>query len=85
MSTKTGGAEGGDTLQEVAFVTLVAVGALIFALGVSFLVLAISLDTSPPSPYLASTQDRIILFVASIGAIVLGAGIVKTGARIVGW
>ncbi|MDY6765363.1 MAG: hypothetical protein SV377_06755 [Halobacteria archaeon] len=85
MSTKAGEREKGDTLEEAAFVTLTVIGALIFALGVSFLVLAISLDTNPPSPYLESMQDKIILLVASIGAIVLGAGIVKTGAKIVGW
>lgn len=58
---------------------------LAVSLGIAFLILAISLDTTPPSPYLASTTDRILLFAFSLGSITFGWITGRTSFRLGGW
>lgn len=58
---------------------------LAVSIGIAFLILAVSLDTTPPSPYLASTNDRILLFALSLGSITFGWIIGRTSFRLGGW
>lgn len=68
-----------------AFVVLLLVGVAVFTFGFTFLVLALSMDTTPPAPYLATTTDRLLLFVVSGVALVAGGALVRQAARVAGW
>lgn len=73
-----------EQYRESAFVAVLFVGALLFAIGGAFLVIGISINTAPPAPYVTPTAKQ-ILIVGSLVAIVVGAVLVRFAARIVGW
>lgn len=74
-----------DRHRELLFNGTLVLSVLAVSLGIAFLILAISLDTTPPSPYLSSTTDRILLFAFSLGSIALGWAFGRTSFRIGGW
>lgn len=73
-----------EQFREPAFVVVLLVGALIFALSGAFLVVGVSINTAPPAPYVSPT-DKQILIVGSIVGLVVGGFLIRLAARIVGW
>lgn len=73
-----------EKLREPAFVAILFVGALIFALGGAFVVVGISINTAPPAPYVSPTAKQILTF-GSLVVMVVGALLIRMAARIVGW
>lgn len=71
--------------SESLFVVSLVVGVAVFAFGFTFLLLALTMDTTPPAPYLATTTDRLFLFVISGGALLVGTALVRWATRIAGW
>lgn len=84
MSTAFVSSDAVEQFREPAFVVVLLVGALAFALGGAFLVVGISINTSPPAPYV-SPRDKQILIVGSLVSMVVGALLIRLAARIVGW
>lgn len=73
-----------ERFRELGFVSLALVGALLFALGVGFLVIGVSIGTGPPAPYTTPTGKR-LLIIASLAAIVGGVLVVRMAGKVVGW
>ena len=73
-----------DRFREPVFVGAFFGGMLVFALGLAFLLLAITINTAPPAPYV-SPNDRYLLIAISVGAVVVGAGTVRFAGKVVGW
>jgi len=71
--------------RELLFTGTLLLGAVVFALGTAFLILAISVDTTPPAPYLASTTDRLLLFGFALGSIAAGVLLGRVSFRLGGW
>ncbi|WP_227375158.1 SOS response-associated peptidase [Haladaptatus halobius] len=61
------------------------VDVLVFALGGVFLLLGVTITTTPPAPYFQSTTDRLILIGVSLAAMVVGAGIVRGSLSLGRW
>lgn len=85
MSTKTTSNETIESLREQLFWLLLFVGMTLVSLGIAFLVLAVAIGTTPPSPYLKSATDRMVLFAISIAGILAGAATVRYSGKVVGW
>lgn len=73
-----------EQFREPAFIVVLLVGASVLAFGGAFLVIGVSINTSPPAPYV-SPIDKQLLIVGSIAAMVVGAALIRFAARIVGW
>lgn len=71
--------------REKWFLAALVVGVLTFALGMAFGILTISMDTTPPAPYFASTTDMYLTGVGSIGFMVMGVLVILRGAKLGGW
>lgn len=74
-----------ETYRETLFVLCLVVGMLVFALGMAFAILTISMNTNPPAPYFASFQDRLLTGVISVVVMIGGTALVRFGARLGGW
>lgn len=85
MSANDRNAAASNRSREPLFVGGVFLGVLVLALGVAFLILGVSMDTTPPAPYFASTTDRLLVVAGSLGAVVFGALVVRGSARLAGW
>lgn len=70
--------------REPTFAAALFVGMLLFALGIAFLILGIAVNTSPPAPYMTST-DKYTLIGISVAAIVVGVVTVRFAGKVVGW
>lgn len=84
MSTAYLSDETVEQFREPAFVALLFIGAIVFALGGAFLVVGISINTAPPAPYVTPT-DKWLLVAVSAVAMVVGAAMIRFAAKIVGW
>lgn len=73
-----------ERYREVAFVVLLSVGALLFALGIAFLVIGASVGTAPPAPYMTPT-DKYALVAVSLAGCAAGLLLVRAAGRVVGW
>lgn len=73
-----------EQYRESAFVGVLFLGALIFAVGGAFLVIGISVNTEPPAPYVTPSAKQ-ILIAGSLVAVVIGGFLVRFAARVVGW
>ena len=73
-----------EQFREPAFVAVLLVGAFVFALAGAFLIVGISINTQPPAPYVRPV-DKQILIVGSLVAMIVGAVLIRSAARIVGW
>ncbi len=73
-----------EQFRESAFVGVLLVGAVLFALSGAFLVVGISINTQPPAPYVDPAAKQ-ILIVGSVVGMVVGAVLIRFAARIVGW
>lgn len=76
----------GDTFErfrEPVFVVAFFGGMLVFALGLAFLILGITINTAPPAPYVTQ-GDRYLLSAVSVVAIVVGLAAVRFAGRVVG-
>ena len=76
----------GDTFErfrEPVFAVAFFGGMLVFALGIAFLILGITINTAPPAPYVTTT-DRYMLIVISIAAAIAGLASVRFAGRVVG-
>lgn len=71
--------------REKGFVISLVVGMLVFALGMAFFILSLSMNAHPPAPYFASVTDRILTGVISVGFMIAGILIIRLGSRIGGW
>lgn len=71
--------------REKWFIAALIVGVLTFALGMAFGILTISMDTTPPAPYFASTTDMYLTGASSAVFMVVGVFIVLRGAKLGGW
>lgn len=85
MSAHENDANGVERLREPAFVGGVVLGVLVVAVGLAFLILGLAMDTVPPAPYFETTTDRILVLGGAVGAMVVGAGVVRGSARLAGW
>jgi hypothetical protein len=74
-----------DRLREPLFVVGVLAGVVVLAVGFAFFVLGLSMDTTPPAPYFATVTDRLLVLGGSVGAMVLGAFVVRGSANFAGW
>ena len=73
-----------DRFREPVFVGAFFGGMLVFALGMAFLILGLTVNTAPPAPYV-SPNDRHLLIAISAGAVIVGAGLVRFAGKVVGW
>lgn len=71
--------------REKLFVLLLLFGTVVIALGMAFLILGISMNTTPPSPYFESFEDKLIVIVGSIASIAVGFGLIRGAMKIGGW
>lgn len=71
--------------REYLFTGTLLVSSVLFSVGLAFLILAVAVDTNPPSPYLASQMDRLLLFGFSLGTISLGILLGRASFRFGGW
>ncbi|WP_227352949.1 hypothetical protein [Haladaptatus salinisoli] len=90
MSAKStaAGSDGGSLVnrhRELLFNLGLLVGVIVFALGGAFLLLGVTITTTPPAPYFRSTTDRLILIGVSLVAMVVGAGIVRGSLSLGRW
>lgn len=74
-----------ESLQNTVFIGGVLLGMTVFALGVAFLILGVSVGTGSPAPYVYTTTDKYLLIAGSLGTIVAGVVLVRLAARAVGW
>lgn len=74
-----------ERYRELFFGGPLVVGTIVLAVGFAFLVLSASLSTSPPSPYLQSFTDRLVLFGFSVGTCIVGIAVIRVGLRFGGW
>lgn len=74
-----------DKNRERLFFAALIIGMAIFALGIAFGVLFVAMDTTPPAPYFASMTDKLLTGGYSLGFLIIGALIVRLGARLGGW
>jgi hypothetical protein len=74
-----------DQLREPLFIAVLLVGTIVIALGIAFLILSLTMDTTPPAPYFASMTDKLLLIGGSVVAIVAGLGLIRRSATIAGW
>jgi uncharacterized membrane protein len=72
-----------ERFREPVFVVAFFGGMLVFALGVAFLILGITINTAPPAPYVAE-NDRYLLIAVSVAATVAGLASVRFAGRVVG-
>lgn len=71
--------------RERLFVLLLLFGTVVIALGMAFLILGISMNMSPPSPYFESFEDKITVIVGSVVSIILGFGMIRGAMKVGGW
>ena len=74
-----------DRYREKWFFLALIVGMLTFAIGMAFSILVISMDTTPPAPYFATSTDQALTGVASIVFMAGGILILIRGAKLGGW
>lgn len=74
-----------ETIREPVFWLLLFTGMLVFALGTAFLVLGLSMSTTPPAPYFESRNDKLLVIGLSIAGIVAGIATVRFSGKVVGW
>ena len=72
-----------ERFREPVFVVAFLGGMLVFALGVAFLILGITINTAPPAPYV-TPSDRYLLIGVAAGALVVGVASVRFAGRVVG-
>lgn len=71
--------------REALFVGGAILGVAVFALGLAFLIVGVSVGTSPPAPYLQTTLDKVLLIGGSLTAMAAGAGLVRAASTLAGW
>lgn len=71
-------------LEEVGFAGLLTIGMLVFALGMAFFILGVSINTSPPAPYVSQTDKYLLVGLSSV-AMVIGLVFVRAAGKMVGW
>lgn len=74
-----------DRYRELIFLLGLLAGALLFTLGFAFFILGVALDTTPPSPYLKSFMDQVLLLIGSILAMISGIVLVRMASKVGGW
>ena len=74
-----------DKYRGHAFVGGVFVGMTMVSLGFALIILALSVDTRPPAPYLASNTDRFVVAGVALATLFVGYLIVRWSAKVVGW
>lgn len=74
-----------ESLQNTVFVGGVLLGMTVFAVGLAFLILGVSVGTGPPAPYVYTSTDKYLLVAGSLGTMVAGLAVVRLAARAVGW
>ncbi len=71
--------------REVLFALSLLVGGLIFALGLTFLVITIAVGTEPPGTRFATQGDRLVVGAVGLVAFTLGWLVIRQGFRLAGW
>lgn len=74
-----------EKYREPLFLLLLSTGMLVFAGGVAFLILGLSMDITAPAPYFASLTDKLIIIAFAVVTIGIGGAIVRFAAKLVGW
>lgn len=72
-----------ERFREPVFVVAFFGGMLVFALGIAFLILGVTVNTAPPAPYVTQT-DKYLLIAVSVGATIVGLASVRFAGRVVG-
>jgi hypothetical protein len=72
-----------DGSREARFVAALLFGVALVAVGSAFLVLGVTISTSPPAPYM-SVRDRRLLIAGSVLTVCLGVVVVNYARRFVG-
>lgn len=71
--------------REKLFAIGMLTGTLALSIGITFVILALSMGTSSPAPYFASSLDRWMTFGAGLVGLFGGVQIFKKTARLAGW
>lgn len=89
MSTNTQTSTNQDGIieeyREPLFWLALVLGMAIFALGLAFTILFLSLNTHPPAPYFASMMDRYLTGGVSLLFMIIGISMIRLGANLGGW
>jgi autotransporter translocation and assembly factor TamB len=74
-----------ERFRELLFVLMLVLGTLLFALGLAFLILGVSMSTTPPAPYFASMTDKYVTMGGSALTAVIGIGVMRFATSVGGW
>lgn len=85
---RSGTRDSQDTIErfrEPVFVGLLVVGTAVLAIGLAFLILSVTMDTTPPAPYFTTGGQKYAVVAGSIVASALGVLSIRAAARLAGW
>ena len=74
-----------ERFREPLFVGLTLLGTVVLAISLAFLILSVTMDTTPPAPYFTSLSQKYLVVAGSIVTTVLGLVLLRVSARFAGW
>lgn len=74
-----------ESHRELLFNLGVVLGMIVFSLGLTFLIVGLSMTTGPPAPSFSSTTDRLVVLGLSLGFIAAGALVVRGAMEFGRW
>ena len=74
-----------ERFREPLFVGLTLLGTVVLAIGLAFLILSVTMDTTPPAPYFISLSQKYLVVAGSIVTAASGIVLVRVAARFAGW